>query len=310
MILLANVTLDQLRVLVTIRDTGSFSAAGRALGRVQSAISQAVKALEDAHGIELFDRRQHKPALTAVGAVLVEQARMVLASADRFAAIAAGTRAGLEPSLALAIDPLVPTEPLIGSLRALQETFPDLPVTFSTEGVSGAERRLRDGSASLAFCLLLPSPPDDLTVYPILDLTLVPVVAASHPLAKLDRTLSRADVEAHVQLVLASGYDQGDASYGVVSHRVWRFVDLGRRLDFLLAGFGWCKMPPELVQPHLASGRLVALDIADETAAPTRSLPVYAAHVRDRPLGRGGRWLLDDLRRRLEQLRASDGIAT
>jgi len=297
--LLANITLDQLRVLVTIRDTGSFSAAGRALGRVQSAVSQAVKALEEAHGIELFDRRQHKPTLTAVGAVLVDQARAVLASAARFAAIAAGTRTGLEPSLALAIDPLVPTEPLINSLRALQETFPDLPVTFSTEGVSGAERRLRDGSASLAFCLLLPSPPDDLTVYPILDLTLTPVVAASHPLAKLDRTLSRSDVEAHVQLVLASTHDEADTSYGVVSHRVWRFVDLGRRLDFLLAGFGWCKMPPDLVQPHLASGRLVALDIADETAAPSRSLPVYAAHVRDRPLGRGGRWLLDDLRRRL-----------
>ena len=51
-----NLTLDQLRVLVTIRDTGSFSAAGRSLGRVQSAISQTVKAVEDAHGVALFDR--------------------------------------------------------------------------------------------------------------------------------------------------------------------------------------------------------------------------------------------------------------
>ena len=94
-----------------MRDTGSFSAAGRSLGRVQSAISQAVKALEEAHGVELFDRRRHKPTLTAVGAVLVEQARTVLASADRFAAIAAGTRLGLEPLLALAIDPSSPPSP-------------------------------------------------------------------------------------------------------------------------------------------------------------------------------------------------------
>ena len=289
-------TLDQLRVLVTIRDEGSFSAAARALGRVQSAVSQAVKAVEEAHGVALFDRRTHRPTLTAVGAVLVEQARTVLATADRFAAIAAATRAGLEPSLALAIDPLVPTSPLIASLRALQEKFPDLAVSFSTEGVSGAERRLRDGSASLAFCLLLPAPPDDLTVYPITELRLVPVVAAHHPLA--GRTLTRADLEAHVQLVLASTANE-DESYGVVSSRVWRFVDLGRRLDFLLAGFGWCKMPPYLVVSHLAAGRLVELDLTDETIAPTRALPVYAAHVRDRHLGRGGRWLLDDLRRRL-----------
>lgn len=292
-----DLTLDQLRVLVAIRDAGSFSAAARALGRVQSAVSQAVKVLEEAQGVELFDRRTHRPTLTAVGEVLIDQARTVLAAAARFAAIAAGTRTGLEPSLALAIDPLVPTAPLIDSLRALQLQYPDLPVSFSTEGVSGAERRLRDGSASLAFCLLLPSPPDDLTVYPIMDLRLVPVVAAEHPLA--GRKLTRTDLEAHVQLVLASTLNDEGASYGVVSSRVWRFVDLGRRLDFLLAGFGWCKMPPYLVASYLANGKLVELDITDETIAPTRTLPVYAAHVRDRHLGRGGRWLLDDLRRRL-----------
>ena len=297
--MIANLTLDQLRVLVTIRDTGSFSAAGRSLGRVQSAISQTVKTLEEAHGVELFDRRRHKPTLTAAGEVLVEQARAVLASADRFAAIAAGTQTGLEPSLALAIDPLVPTEPLIGSLRALQDTFPDLPVSFSTEGVSGAERRLRDGSASLAFCLLLPAAPDDLTVYPITELRLVPVAAASHPLARLRRKLTRADLENHVQLVLSSGSGAAGASYGVVSARVWRFVDLARRLDFLLAGFGWCKMPHDLVAPHLETGRLVLLKVADESMTSSERLPIYAAHVRDRKLGRGGRWLLDDLRKRM-----------
>ena len=292
-------TLDQLRVLVTISDAGSFSAAGRALGRVQSAISQAVKALEDAQGVELFDRGGHKPVLTAVGEVLVEQARAVLASADRFAAIAEGTRAGLEPALALAIDPLVPTAPLIDSLRALQAKFPDLPVSFSTEGVSGAERRLRDGSASLAFCLLLPSPPDDLTVYSIVDLNLIPVVATNHPLAQIRRKLTRADLEPHVQLVLSSGVGSEGPSYGVVSARVWRFVDLGRRLDFLLAGFGWCTMPRDFVDRYITRGRLVALKISDESVTPSRPLPVYAAHVRNRTLGRGGRWLLDDLRKRL-----------
>lgn len=291
-----DVTLDQLRILVTIADTGSFTAAGKSLRRVQSAISQSVKALEDAQGVELFDRSKHKPSLTAVGEVLVEQARAVLASADRFAAIAAGTREGLEPSLAIAIDPLVPTAPLIDSLRALQETYPDLPVSFSTEGVSGAEQRLRDGTASLAFCLLLPSPPEDLTAHAIMELPLVPVASATHPLARLGRPLTRSDLEAHVQLVLSSA-GPGNASYGVISPRAWRFVDLGRRLDFLLAGFGWCKMPAHVVEEHRASGRLVELALAD--VEPARTLPIYAAHVRDRHLGRGGRWLLDELRRRL-----------
>lgn len=299
MVLIGSLTLDQLRVLVTISESGSFSAAGRSLGRVQSAISQAMKTLEDIQGVELFDRTRQKPALTAVGRVLVDQARLTLANAARFEAIAAGTRMGLEPALTLAIDPLVPTAPLIDSLRALRDTFPNLPVSFSTEGIGGAEQRLRDDSASLAFCLLLPSVPDDLMAYPLMDLNLVPVAAADHPLVRLGRPLDRADLEAHVQLVLSDVHGIDGPSHGVIGSRIWRFVDLGRRLDFLLAGFGWCKMPPFFVEPHLADGRLVALDIADEGISPTGALPIYAAHVRDRPLGRGGSWLLEDLRHRL-----------
>ena len=80
----------------------------------------------------------------------------MLASATRFEAIAASTRAGVEPELTIAIDPLVPTAPLIDSLRTLSETFPDLPVHFSTEGLGGSLRRLRSGSAAIALCLLLP----------------------------------------------------------------------------------------------------------------------------------------------------------
>ncbi|MDX3899331.1 MAG: LysR family transcriptional regulator [Sphingobium sp.] len=297
--MIGNLTLDQLRVLVAISATGSFSAAGRSLGRVQSAISQTVRTLEETQGVALFDRASHKPTLTPVGKVLVEQARIVLASANRFEAIAAGTKVGLEPELTVAIDPLVPTEPFIDSLRALGDAFPHLPVSFSTEGIGGAERRLREGTASLAICLLLLSIPDDLMAYPVVDLTLIPVVAANHPLAQIRRRLDRGDLEEHVQLVLSDSIGVHGPSYGVVASRVWRFVDLGRRLDFLLAGFGWCKMPPYVVERHLAEGTLVALDIADESVAPTSRLLVHAAHVRDRPLGRGGSWLLNDLRARL-----------
>ena len=49
-------TLDQMRVLVAVAETGSFSAAARKLGRVQSAISQAVQAMEQALQLTLFDR--------------------------------------------------------------------------------------------------------------------------------------------------------------------------------------------------------------------------------------------------------------
>ena len=296
--MLGNLSLDQLRVLVSIADAGSFSAAGRELGRVQSAISQSIATLEAMQGVALFDRSGHKPQLTDVGRVLVDQARMVLASAARFEAVAAGTREGLEAELALAIDPLVPTAPLIDSLRALSETFPNLPVSFSTEGLGGSLRRLRSGSAAVAICLLLPEVPDDIAAYPLLRVAMQPVVAPDHPLASLGRPATRGDLEPHVQLVLSDPVDPGGPAYGLSGARLWRFVDLGRRLDFLLAGFGWCRMPGHLISTPIADGRLVALGLENDTT-PSEGLTIYAAHRRDRALGPAGRWLLDTLRQRL-----------
>ena len=295
--MIGNLSLDQLRVLVAIADAGSFSAAGRRIGRAQSAISQAVAGLEATQGVQLFDRSGHRPQLTKIGRLLVDQARMVLASAARFEAVAANTRSGLEPELALAIDPLVPSGPLIESLRALRDTYPDLPVSFSTEGLGGAERRLRQGSAALAICLLLPSPPDDIAALPLLSVKLAPVAVPDHPLARLGRPITRADLDPHIQLVLSDPIDATGPSYGLASARLWRFVDLQRRLDMLLAGFGWCRMPEHLIVQPLAEGRLVRLELADDGAR--EDLTIYAAHMRDRPLGPAGRWLLNDLKLRL-----------
>lgn len=295
--MIGNLSLDQLRVLVAIADTGSFSAAGRHLGRVQSAVSQAVATLEATQGIVLFDRRSHRPELTGIGHVLVDQARLVLGSAARFETVAAGSRAGLEPELAIAIDPLVPTEPFIDSLRALSETYPDLPVSFSTEGLGGSLRRLRSGSAALAICLLLPDVPEDIAAYPLLRIAMQPVVAPGHPLAALGPCVTRDALEPHVQLVLSDPVDRGGAAYGLSSARLWRFVDLGRRLDFLLAGFGWCRMPGHLVAVPLSEGRLKSFSIKDDST-PAEGLTIYAAHERNQALGPAGRSFLDSLRQR------------
>jgi DNA-binding transcriptional LysR family regulator len=296
--MIGSFTLDQLRVLVTIADSGSFSAAGRKLRRAQSAISQAIATLEALQGVALFDRGAHRPRLTDSGRVLVEQARLVLASAARFEGVAAHARGGIEPELTLAIDPLVPTAALIESLRTLSETFPGLPVSFSTEGLGGSLRRLRSGSAALGICLLLPAVPEDIVAYPLLRIRLTPVVAPAHPLASITRPLTASDLEPHVQLVLSDPIDQAGPNYGLSSARLWRFVDLGRRLDFLLAGFGWCRMPDHLTSVPLAAGQLKVIEIEDDPT-PREGVAIYAAHKRDHAPGPAGRWLLDELKRRL-----------
>ena len=294
--MLGTLSLDQLRVLVTIEETGSFSAAGRKLQRAQSAISHAVQTLENMQRVQLFDRSARAPVLTDAGRALAKQARQVLRQAELFERTASAIAGGLEPELTFAVDNMVPSGPVIRTLADLQQRFPDLAVTLFTEGLGGAERRVRSGTAALGLCIMLPNQAQDLQAYPITSIELVPVVAPSHPLATESRRLEREVLAEHVQLVLTDPENQAGPSYSVVSPRVWRFVDLGRRLDFLLAGFGWATMPSHLVKEHLADGRLRRLPIDDPAILPG-AIPVYAVHQRNRPLGTAARSLLEQLQR-------------
>lgn len=298
--MLGNLTLDQLRILVTIGETGSFSAAGRKIKRAQSAISQSVRTLEEMQGVQIFDRSSKTPTLTEAGQILLTQARQVLRQAERFEGIAGSIASGLEPELNLAVDSFIPTAPIIESLRALKDAFPDLQVTLYTEGLWAAERRVRNGTATLGLCAMLPATAQDLQAHPLMSMPLLPVVAASHPLATETRPITRDILQDHIQLVLTDPENPGGPSYSVVSVRIWRFVELGRRLDFILAGFGWATMPAHIVAPHLAGGRLVELDIQDPGVT-SGSIPIYAVHERSRPPRKATRWLLDDLRERLRE---------
>jgi DNA-binding transcriptional LysR family regulator len=288
-------TLDQLRILVTVAEEGSFSAAGRRLGRVQSAISQSTQGLEAVLGVRLFDRDAKTPRLTEAGRALLVQARQVLALTETLQAQAASIASGLEPELVIAVDSLFPSAPLVASLHALQRQFPDLPVTLFTEPILASERRLRLGLADLALCALRPGDTADLVAQPLIWIEMIPVAGSTHPLARETGPISRETLERHVQLVLtdpAAGLDS--PSFGVVSPRVWRFVELGRRLDFLKAGFGWCNMPAHMVHPLIESGELARLDLAEPTLGPM-SIPIRAIHRRRHPPGPAGRWFLDHL---------------
>ncbi len=296
--MLGTLTLDQLRVLTTIADTGSFSAAGRKLRRVQSAISQSVRTLETTQGVMLFDRSSKTPVLTEAGRVLVAQARQVQRQAELFESVAGDISAGLEPELTLALDNFVPTPTVIDSLQALRKAFPNLPVTLYTEGMGAAERRVRNRSAALALCAIFPAAQQELECYPLMSIPLLPVVSSSHPLARERRPITRDVLQEHVQLVLTDPYDSSGPSFGVVSPRIWRFVDMGSRLDFLFAGSGWAKFPLHVVKPGLADGRLVELEIQDNSV-PAATVPIFAVHARDRQPRRAAQWLMDDLRKRL-----------
>jgi len=289
------VTLDQLRALIAVAEEGGFSAAGRRLGRVQSAISQSIQALEAGLEVQLFDRAAKTPVLTEQGRVLLDQARQVVLEAAALGAQAKAMTKGMEPELSLAIDNLFPSAPLLFSLQALRGQFPDLSVTLITAPIFGAERRLREGGAHIALCSFRPGQDAALVAQPLTTIDMVPVAAPDHPLAHHGGPIPREVLARHVQLILTDPAAPPEApSFGVIGAKVWRFVDLGRRLDFLRAGFGWGAMPRHMVGDLIAAGDLAELALVEPSLLPRR-VPIQAVHARERPPGPAGRWFLDHL---------------
>ena len=295
--MLDRLTLDQLRTLIAVADTGSFSAAGRKLRRVQSAISQTIGTLETTLGVALFTRDGKVPTLTDAGKVILADARRLVGSAEALRARAEQIASDIEPELTLAVDPMFPSALVMDSLKTLTGQFPYLPVTVFTEGLGGAEQRLRDGTARLAIFTPRTQAVPGFEVDPLPPITLVPVVAADHPLARAPSPIARDVLEDQVQLVLTDRTQiTAGFSGGVISHRVWRFADLAMRLEYLLAGFGWCNMPLHMVEQHIEAGRLVRLPLKDYDSLP---LPIAVAYETKRPPGRAGRWLIDDIKPKL-----------
>src|SRR5262245_11457611 len=89
----------ELRLLhsfVTISEEGSLTRAAARLHIAQQSLSQQVRTLEGQLGAQLLERTSRGVRLTPVGAVLVREARALLAHADRATAIVQRVAAGEE----------------------------------------------------------------------------------------------------------------------------------------------------------------------------------------------------------------------
>ena len=290
------VSLDQLRTFLAAAEEGSFSAAGRRLGRAQSVVSQTLGTLERQVGVQLFDRTARYPALTDAGRALLPEAREVAGRMDAFKARARDLAGGLEAELSVSIDVMFPIQVLAHAVKDFEATFPHTPLRVYVEALGAVIQPVADGRAAFAVVSTLPLVPPDFAQERLLSIPLVMTASPDHPLAAHPAPIPRAELAEHVQLVLT---DRSDLSrgkeFGVLSPKTWRIADLGAKHAFLRAGLGWGSMPLPMVDADLASGALVELTIEDAWPG-GNVMPMLAVHRQDSPPGPAGRWLIERLK--------------
>jgi DNA-binding transcriptional LysR family regulator len=289
-------TLDQFAVFTTIVAEGSFAAAARRLNRAQSAITYAIRKLEEQSGVPLFDRSAYRPSLTEAGRVLLPRAQRIMDDVGAFRLQATSVAQGLEAELSLAAESFIP-DFFPAALSDFRDAFPQVQLRITVDSFLTAEAALAEGWADLALMTTSDRLPAEIERVQCDEMDLVACAAPDHPLARIKGPLSAEQLSDHLQLILTSRAETRERrDYGVHAVPRWRLTDINLRHALLLAGVGWCSMPRAMVATDLAAGRLVELKPRRwEGSDRMPRLPIVIAWRRDKALGPAARWLVQRL---------------
>lgn len=284
-------TFDQLRIFLTVVDTGSFAAAGRKLNRAVSVVSYGITNLEEQLGLVLFEREgTRKPKLTVAGRAVLTEARSVAEGIDGLRAKVKGLLDGLEAEVDLAVDVMLPAERLGRVLRDFAREFPTVSLRLHAEALGSITAMVLDGTAAIGISGPLAAGVEGIERRAAGSVQMIPVAAPDHPLGRMDKILPGAG-RSYTQLVLTdrSRFTEGQ-DFSVMSTKTWRLADLGAKHALLREGIGWGNMPLPLIEPDLMAGTLIRLAMPDHTGGNYRFSGIWK---RDTPPGPAATWLLD-----------------
>ncbi len=291
-------SIDQLEVLEAIDRFGSFAAAAKHTHRTTSSVSYAIKTLESAVGVTLFERTGRRAKLTEHGLMILEASRDVLARARRLERVGVELEGGCEPELRLVVDGVVAQGPIVRACRRFLERDGLSTNLFScVEYLSGVRRRFDREEAHFMIAVGADVVADPrLITHPLPKVEMLLVAHRDHPLhcgGKVDRERLSTFVEV---LVADSGARDGtppNVLAKIGSPNVFELSDFDAKRRALLLGLGFGWLPKRLAAAAIRRGELVPIRFVEGNRY---VLAPVLAHRRDRPLGSAGRAFLEDLK--------------
>lgn len=275
----------QLKALVQVADAGSIRAAARAMHLSQSALTKALRELEEDVGAELLTRSYKGVVFTPAGHALLVRARLALATLEKAREEVRLLRGGAGAHIAVALTPLVAATVLPRVLTEFRRIQPDAALSLEegllTNVVPGIIEGRLDFAVALANAQDLPYEVD---FEPLAQIPASPAGRIGHPLAAA-RTwvelrgaswvlnLTGASQGSHlVNWLEANGIDVPANTVRVTSPTL--MIELMRRTDHI--GFG----PTVLIRDPIFGAGLQ--EFAVEPLPPPMSLGILS--LRGMPL--------------------------
>ncbi len=281
-------TLEQLRLFVAVAERQHVTRAAQALGLAQSAVSHAVAALERGCDVRLFHRVGRGVVLSEAGAVLLDEARAILARVGAAEAALAEFGTLGRGRLAIHASQTIAGYWLPRHLVAFRAAHPGVALSLAVGNTAQVAEAVRAGTAELGFVEGAVEEPALEAVVVARDRLLL-VVGPAHPWA--GRARVSPDELADTEWVLReagsgtrSVFEAALAGFGVAAGTLAVALSLPSNEAVraaVEAGLGATVISASVAAPGLEAGLLVrvGLDLPDRAYVALRHRERHASHA-------------------------------
>ncbi|MGW4890826.1 LysR family transcriptional regulator [Kitasatospora sp. NPDC004240] len=261
--------LQQMRYVIAVAETNSFTRAAERCLVVQSALSHQIARLERELGAKLFERTSRRVRLTPAGAAFLPAARQCLDAAERAAAEVAAAVGEVRGRLAVGLIPTVAAVDVPEALRDFRHRYPRVRISLRVGASEELAEQVEQGTLDAAF-LGLPTTvrPRGVAAHELARDRLVAVVAPDHPLAgEAAVSLRRLAAEVFVDLPAGTAgrvqSDQAFAAAGLDRDVAFEVTNADYIARLVGQGLGVAMFASSFV-PSLTG--VVAVEVADAPA--------------------------------------------
>ena len=251
---------QSLELIDLVAQLGSFTAAANHLNKVPSAVSYAIKQIEDEIDVVLFERHHRSVSLTPAGSYFVEEARQVLKAMAVLKQDTVKVANGWRPTLSIAFDSVVRADRMAYLIRDFYAHFSDVELVIRKENFNGVWESLISGRCDMALGATASIPVGG----PFLSKSMGKlhwcfVVAADHPLAAIDVPLIDEALLPYPAVCLTDTSWQFVArEFSVLpQQRRIQVPDWVQAVNLFRAGLGIGWLPRHLAQGFIKSGSLI-----------------------------------------------------
>jgi len=265
-------SLDALEIIDAIDRRGSFAGAGKELYRVPSTISYTVNKLEEDLGVQLFERNGPRVALTAAGRELLKEGRYLLKAASDLECRVRRVSSGWETEFVIGMDSLFSPIALREDIAEFYACADQTRLRIVQESLSGTWEALLDRRVDLLVGVAGEGPSGGgYAALPLGQIPFVFTVAPAHPLARLQRVLTKADLYAHRAVSVADSARRLPVrTVGLLfGQDALTVPDMRTKYQFQVAGAGFGFLPEPWARHGIEAGLLVEMKVEEAKPAET-----------------------------------------